>query len=335
METSYGFLLGWTLGFLASHRRAWHHSRYRKASVRDPAGLEAIPRETRMPASVPNPSPHPPTPQELFQRSGLLLGSGPMRALADAKGILFGIGGVGSWCAESLVRTGLGHLTLVDSDRICVTNVNRQLQATCSTIGQVKTEALRNRLLDINPQADIVTVQRVFDRHSAPEFRFDDYDFVVDAIDSLSAKGLLLSLASHSPARVYSSLGAAAKLDPTRVRVTEFWDTKGCPLGAMLRKQMRRRKLATGKPIPTVYSDEVRPNAGEGMPCGTAACLCPHATEGAGEVPGDPDLADHEWCSQKAVLNGSVAHMTGLFGLTLAGLVIQDLANPDLANDPR
>jgi tRNA A37 threonylcarbamoyladenosine dehydratase len=175
--------------------------------------------------------------------------------------------------------------------------------------------------------AVIVTVQRVFDRHSAPDFRFDDYDFVVDAIDSLSAKGLLLSLASQSRAAVFASLGAAAKLDPTRVRVAEFWSTKGCPLGAMLRKFMRRQKLATAKLIPTVYSDEVLANAGENVSCGMEACLCPRAAQG----PGDPALLNHEWCSQKARINGSVAHITGIFGLTLAGLVIQSLACAETA----
>jgi tRNA A37 threonylcarbamoyladenosine dehydratase len=268
--------------------------------------------------------------QGMFRRSELLLGPDRMRAVTEARGIIFGLGGVGSWCAESLVRTGLRHLTLVDSDRICVTNINRQIQATCATVGQVKIDALRIRLLDINPQAEIVTVQRVFDRHSAADFRFDDYDFVVDAIDTLSAKGLLLSLASQSRAAVFASLGAAAKLDPTRVRVAEFWSTKGCPLGAMLRKFMRRQKLATAKPIPTVYSDEVLANAGAGgsVSCGTDACLCPRAAEG----PGDPALLNHEWCSQKARINGSVAHMTGIFGLTLAGLVIQSLACAETAD---
>ncbi len=260
-------------------------------------------------------------PRGLFQRTELLLGADGMRAIHAARGILFGIGGVGSWCAESLVRTGVGHLTLVDSDRICVTNINRQLQATCATVGQVKTDALRARLLEINPRAEIVPVQRVFDAHSADAFRFDEHDFVVDAIDSLSAKALLISRASHSRAFVVASLGAAAKLDPTRVRVAEFWQTKGCPLGAMLRKRMRRQGLTTGRPVPTVYSDEVVGNAGEGAACGTADCLCPHAAGG----PGDPELLRHEWCSRKAVINGSLAHMTGIFGLTLAGLVIQHL----------
>ncbi len=263
-----------------------------------------------------------PSERGIFNRSALLLGPDRMRAVAGAKGIVFGLGGVGGWCAESLVRTGVRDLTVVDSDRICVTNINRQIQATCATIGQVKAEALRRRLLEINPHAEIVAVQRVYDQHSAGDFRFDDYDFVIDAIDSLSAKALLLSAASQSRAHVVCSLGAAAKLDPTRIRVAEFWDVKGCPLGAALRQRMRRRQLVTAKPVPTVYSDEVMANAGESLACGAGECLCPRGAEG----PGDPALLDHEWCSRKAVINGSVAHTTGIFGLMLAGLVIQKLA---------
>ena len=265
-----------------------------------------------------------PSEKVLFHRSTLLLGSERMDAIADAKGIVFGIGGVGSWCAESLVRTGLRFLTLVDSDRICATNINRQIQATCSTVGHVKTEALRHRLLDINPHAEIVSIPHVYDQHSALDFRLDDYDFVVDAIDSLSAKALLLSNATHSRADVFSSLGAAAKLDPTRVRVAEFWDVKGCPLGAMLRKLMRKRNLLTAKPVLTVYSDEDMVNASESLCCGTGEGLCPRGDVG----PGDPELLEGEGCSRKAVINGSVAHITGIFGLMLAGLVIQKLAGP-------
>lgn len=272
---------------------------------------------------IPDSTACPPLEHGIFHRTALLLGSRRMRVIADARGLIIGLGGVGSWCAESLVRTGVRHLTIMDSDRVCITNINRQIQATCSTIGQVKTEALRNRLLDINPQADIVSVQRIYDQDSAAGIPFDDYDFIVDAIDSVSAKALLLATASRSRAQVFSSLGAASKLDPTRVRVAELWDVKGCPLGAALRRQMRRQQLLTAKPIPTVYSDEVLANAGESHSCGTSQCLCPHTDAG----PGDPELLNHEWCSRKAVINGSVAHITGIFGLTLAGLVIQGLGS--------
>ncbi|HAS81368.1 MAG TPA: tRNA threonylcarbamoyladenosine dehydratase [Verrucomicrobia bacterium] len=273
--------------------------------------------------SVPSPTSTktPPT-TAILNRSALLLGDPVMVAMARAHVIIFGLGGVGSWCAESLVRTGIGHVTLVDSDRICVTNINRQLQATCSTIGQVKTEALRARLLDINPHADILSIQSVYDQETQGRFDLDAYDVVIDAIDSLFCKALLLNNATRSRATVFSAFGAALKLDPTLVRTSEFNNVKGCPLGSKLRKLMRKENLLPSKPVQVVYSEEAPlANAGESLGCGTPNCLCPKASEG----PGDQALLNHEWCSRKAVINGSLAHITGIFGLTLAGLVIQQI----------
>lgn len=262
-----------------------------------------------------------PTAAAILHRSSLLLGEAVMQRMARARVIIFGLGGVGSWCAESLIRTGIGHLTVVDSDRVCVTNINRQLQATCATVGQVKTEALKARLLDINPEADITAIQKIYDRDTQSEFDLDAYDFVIDAIDSLHCKALLLSNASRTHATVFSAFGAALKLDPTRVRTAEFNAVKGCPLGRKLRKLMRQDNLLLAKDVMVVYSEELLANAGKSLSCGTPGCLCPRAAAG----PGDPELLNHEWCSQKAVINGSLAHITGIFGLTLAGLVIQRL----------
>ncbi len=259
----------------------------------------------------------------LFNRSARLLGASGMARLDQARVILFGVGGVGSWCAESLVRTGIGSLTLVDSDRVCVTNCNRQLQATCRTVGQVKVSAMRERLLDINPQAEVSALQGVYHADTADGFDLDAYDVVVDAIDSISSKILLLYRASQSRAAVFCSLGAALKVDPSRIRTAAFHDVKGCPLGSKLRKQMRRDGMLPLKPIPTVFSDEVLPNLGLNAACGSDACLCPRATQG----PGDPSLLNHEWCSRKAVINGSLAHITGIFGLMLAGLIVQHLTS--------
>lgn len=271
---------------------------------------------------IPHPTSFPAyTDAAIFPRSLRLLGSDCMQRLAETQIIIFGLGGVGSWCAESLIRTGIKHLTIVDSDRICVTNINRQLQATCATVGQVKTDALKARLLEINPNAQITAVQKVYDTQTQAEFDLDAYDFVIDAIDSLYSKALLLNNATRTHAEVFSSFGAALKLDPTRIRTAEFHNVKGCPLGSRLRKLMRRDDLQPAKDITVVYSDEVLPNAGESMACGTGNCLCPHSAAG----PGSPDLLNHEWCSKKAVINGSLAHITGMFGLMLAGLVIQRL----------
>ena len=255
----------------------------------------------------------------LFNRTERLVGDAAMQRLAASRVLGLGVGGVGSWCAESLVRTGIGHVALVDSDRVCVTNVNRQLQATCHTVGAVKVEALRERLLAISPQADIVTHQKIYDASTADDFDLDSYDAVVDAIDSVSNKMLLLHRASQSSAAVFCSLGAACKLDPTRIQTAEFLAVKGCPLGAVLRKRMRQNGLLPVKPVLTVYSDEVLDNAGGASACGSAQCLCPQGND----APGEKALANHEWCSQKAVINGSVAHITAIFGFTLAGLVVQ------------
>jgi tRNA threonylcarbamoyladenosine dehydratase len=257
----------------------------------------------------------------LFNRSERLIGKSGMESLSQARVIIFGVGGVGSWCAEGLVRTGIGHVSLVDSDRVCVTNINRQLQATCATVGEVKVEALRNRLLSIAPAAEVVAHQMIYHEATADAFDLNAFDVVIDAIDSVTSKILLLKRASQSRASVFCSLGAACKLDPTRIRSAEFLQVKGCPLGARLRKVMRRTDMLPDKPVWAVYSDEVLENAGGAPACGSAQCLCPQGQTG----PGDPDLVNHEWCSQKAVINGSVAHITAIFGFTLSGLAIQEI----------
>jgi len=260
--------------------------------------------------------------QGIFQRTERLLGSETMKRMAEVKVIIFGIGGVGSWCAESLVRTGVRNLTIVDSDRICITNVNRQLHATLPTVGHVKTEALKRRLLDINPNANITAIQKIYDEQTHPCFNLGEYDYIIDAIDSLSSKVHLIREATRTSATLFSSMGASLKVDPTRVKVAEFWKVMGCPLGAVLRKKMRRGEMPS-KQFMCVFSDEVLENKGEGSSCGSEKCLCPKsaATEG------DPGLANHEWCSKKAVINGTTAHITAIFGFTLAGLVIQSICN--------
>ncbi len=258
----------------------------------------------------------------IYHRSELLLGKERMQKLDEKKVILFGIGGVGSWCAESLVRTGITKLTIVDSDRVCITNVNRQLMATSKTVGQVKTEALKERLLEINPQAEITALQKIYNKDTSEEFNLEQYDVIIDAIDSLGSKVHLIRTATNTDAIFVSSMGAALKVDPTRVRVASFWKVQGCPLGRQIRKLIRKVGMPE-KDFMCVYSDEVLENAGADATCGTEKCLCPKAQHG----PGDPDLVNHEWCSLKAAINGSLAHITGIFGFTLAGLVIQEIYN--------
>jgi tRNA A37 threonylcarbamoyladenosine dehydratase len=260
----------------------------------------------------------------IFQRTALLFGNEKMDRLATKKVIIFGIGGVGSWCAESLVRSGIKHITIVDSDRVCITNINRQLHATTLTVGQVKTDALKTRLLEVNPYAEITAIQKIYSEATHDQFDLEAYDYIIDAIDSLASKIFLIRKATRTKATFFSSMGASLKLDPTKIRVAEFWDVIGCPLGARIRKMIRKGDLPAKK-FQCVYSEELLENLGEGTSCGTDKCLCPKSKIG----PGDPDLADHEWCSKKAIINGTVAHITAIFGFTLAGLVVQAIYNEE------
>ena len=257
----------------------------------------------------------------LFNRAELLLGSDVMEAVVGTRAIVFGVGGVGSWCAECLVRSGVGKLTIVDSDRVCVTNINRQLMATIKTVGQVKVEVLKNRLLEINPDAEITALQKIYDQETADEFDLNQYDYIIDAIDSLKDKALLILRACQTRAVFFSSMGAALKMDPTQIRVAEFWKVRGCPLGAALRKKFKHMKVKPAHKFRCVYSEELLENRGPNHVCGTAANMCPKVIDG----PGGPALVNHEWCSSKAQVNGSMAHITAIFGFTIAGLVLDDI----------
>jgi tRNA A37 threonylcarbamoyladenosine dehydratase len=260
--------------------------------------------------------------QGLFQRTALLLGDEAMRKIAAARTVIFGVGGVGSWCAESLVRSGIRRLTIVDSDRICVTNINRQSMATTQTVGEVKVEALKKRLLEINPKAEITTFQMIYSKETNDFFQLENYDYIIDAIDSLENKAHLILAATRVEAVFFSSMGAALKMDPLKIQVAEFWKVKGCPLGAALRRRLKKTECPAKKFL-CVFSEEVLENKGRNASCGTEKCLCPKAQT----APGDPGLINHEWCSMKAQINGTLAHTTAIFGFTLAGLVVQDICN--------
>ena len=259
----------------------------------------------------------------LFRREELLLGEEAMNSIFSKRVIIFGVGGVGSWCAESLVRSGIRHLTIVDSDRVCVTNINRQLMATTKTVGRVKVDVLKERLLEINPSAEITAVQDIYNEQTSDSFHLDTYDYIIDAIDSLKDKAHLILSATKTSARFYSSMGAALKLDPTKISTAEFWKVKGCPLAAALRRKFKHSKTFPAKKFQCVYSEELLKNLGENKSCGSSQCLCPKAENG----PGRADLLNHEWCTSKAQINGTIAHTTAIFGFILAGLVIQDAVN--------
>jgi tRNA A37 threonylcarbamoyladenosine dehydratase len=206
---------------------------------------------------------------------------------------------------------------------VCITNINRQLMATTKTVGQVKVEALKERLLSINPQAEITALQKIFTQETAASFDIDSYDYIIDAIDSLKDKALLILMACQSGAKFFSSMGAALKMSPTRIQVAEFWKVKGDPLARALRNTFKRQKQFPKRKFQCVFSDELLTNRGHNATCGTDHCMCPKAKMG----PGDPSLLNHEWCSSKAQINGTVAHITAIFGFTLAGLVVQDITN--------
>ena len=235
-----------------------------------------------------------------------LYGQAAFEAITAAHVCVVGLGGVGSWCAEGLVRSGVRRLTIVDSDKVSPSNINRQLMATVSSVGEEKVEALKRRLLDINPNAEIEAVDKAYGEQTADEFDLPAYDYVIDAIDTLKNKARLILAAADSGAVFFSSMGAALKLDPTRVRTGNFWKVRDCPLGAALRKKIRQAGRIPEHSFTCVYGDEVLENRGSEEFC-------------ADEL--DAEAAS----SGKAVINGTTAPVTAIFGMTLAGLVINDI----------
>lgn len=231
-----------------------------------------------------------------FDRARLLLGDDTMERLARTRVILFGVGGVGSWTAEALIRTGVGSLLIVDPDNIAPSNINRQLPATCATVGQPKTEVMRRHLLEINPDAKIETRCQRYCAETAHTFPLADFDFVIDAIDSVADKALLILRATQCPPHVtlFSSMGAARKIDPSRIQVKEFYQIKGCPLAAALRNRFKRTGQFPRRKFKAVFSDEI-----------------------IRSVPAPP----------KDTPNGSLMHITAIWGLTLASLVIRTVAS--------
>lgn len=237
----------------------------------------------------------------MLRRSELLLGKEAMERITEARVIIFGIGGVGSWCAEALVRSGIRRITIVDSDRVCMTNCNRQLMATAKTIGQVKVEALKQRLLEINPNVDVTALRMIYNKENAESFHIESYNYVIDAIDSLQEKSDLILHATATPnIKFFSSMGAALRIDPFKVRQAEFWSIKGDPLARALRNKFKKNKTFPRHKFYCVYSEEqAMQNMGESI--------------------------EHESYTTKAQTNGSLVHITGTFGFALSGMVIRDI----------
>ena len=242
---------------------------------------------------------------DIFQRAELLLGQQRMERIAAARVIIFGVGGVGSWCAETLIRSGIGHLTMVDGDEVVASNINRQLMATTATIGQPKVEVLRERLQLINPDADIRTVYGRFNADTADSFRLSEYDYVIDAIDSLTDKALLINTVTRLPhTELFSSMGAARKFDPTKIRIAEFWCVAGDPLARAMRHKFKQSGTYPARKFLCVYSDEVLSNAYK-------------SPDPAKSVPANN--------TQRGVPNGTLAHITVIFGNLLASLVLKHI----------
>ena len=240
--------------------------------------------------------------QEIFSRAQLLLGDEAMQLIASKRVIIFGVGGVGSWCAECLVRSGIRWLTMVDADNVSTSNINRQLMATTETVGQPKVEVLKQRLLTINPDAEITARQEIFCEETANRFELQDYDYIIDAIDSLKDKALLILRSCKTEARLFSSMGAALKLDPTRIQIAEFWKVKGDPLARALRNKFKSAKEFPARKFQCVFSDELLQNVGTAPDEGPSLFNKPHT-------------------------NGSLAHITAIFGFMLASLVLRHAAS--------
>ncbi|HAG13822.1 MAG TPA: tRNA threonylcarbamoyladenosine dehydratase [Ruminococcus sp.] len=244
-----------------------------------------------------------------FSRTQLLLGKENMEKLAGARVAVFGIGGVGGYVCEALVRSGVGAFDLVDDDKVCLTNLNRQIIATRKTVGQYKAEVMEARMKEINPNVDVRVRKCFFLPEHADEFPFAEYDYIVDAIDTVTAKLALVMKAQELHIPIISSMGAGNKLDPTAFRVADIYQTKVCPLAKVMRIECRKRRI---KKLKVVYSDETptRPIEDMSISCRTH-CICP---------PG----AQHK-CTERRDIPGSTAFVPSVVGLIIAGEVVKDL----------
>jgi len=189
-----------------------------------------------------------------FLRTELLIGLEGIERLKNSKIAVFGVGGVGSYAVEALARCGVGKIVLIDYDKICITNVNRQVHATSTTIGEIKVKAMKNRILDINPDAEVVIFNEKYISESANKLLSDDYDYVIDAIDMVSSKIDLIVKCKERGIKIISSMGAGNKMDPTKFEVADIFKTETCPLARVLRKELRKKNVSDLK---VVYSKEI------------------------------------------------------------------------------
>lgn len=198
----------------------------------------------------------------MFERTIQLIGHEAFDRMQQVHVILFGVGGVGGWCAETLVRTGIQHLTIVDFDTINETNINRQIVATNNNIGLSKVAQMRERLLSINPSADIVAIDQRYCAETASNFHLSNFNYIIDAIDSVEDKMLLIYHASQSDATLFASMGAGRKINTEQIRIGEFWKVEGCPLARALRTKMKKTGLMPAHKFQCVWSPELSAESG-------------------------------------------------------------------------
>lgn len=244
-----------------------------------------------------------------FSRTELLFGKEAMDKLAGSKVAVFGIGGVGGYVCEALVRSGVGAFDLIDDDKVCLTNLNRQIIATRSTVGKYKTDVMRDRMLDINPNVEVEVHKCFFLPENADDFPWDSYDYVVDAVDTVTAKIALVMKCKEKNIPIISSMGAGNKLDGSQFKVADIYKTKVCPLAKVMRRELKKRGI---KKLKVVYSEEIptRPIEDMAISCKNN-CICP---------PG----AEHK-CTERRDIPGSVAFVPSVAGLIIAGEVAKDL----------
>lgn len=244
-----------------------------------------------------------------FSRTELLLGHEGMERVFNARVAVFGIGGVGGYTVEALARSGVGTLDLIDDDRVCLTNLNRQLHATRKTVGKYKVDVAEERILDINPKAVVHKYKTFYTPETAEQFDFSAYDYVVDAIDTMTGKLELVEQAYKSGTPIISSMGAGNKMDPTAFEVADIFETSMDPLARVMRRELRKRQIPRLK---VVYSREkaIRPIEDMEISCRTH-CICPPGTA--------------RKCTIRRDIPGSNAFVPSVVGLIIAGEVVKDL----------
>lgn len=244
-----------------------------------------------------------------YSRTELLFGREAMEKLRHARVAIFGIGGVGGYTVEALVRSGIGAVDLIDDDKVCLTNINRQIYATRKTVGQYKVDVAAERIAEIDPQIQVTVHKTFYTPQTADQFDFTAYDYIVDAIDTVTGKLELVQQAYTAGTPIISSMGAGNKLDPTAFTVTDIYKTSVCPLAKVMRHELRRMGIPHLK---VVYSKEppITPIDDMAISCRTH-CICPPGTA--------------RKCTQRRQVPGSNAFVPSVVGLIIAGEVIKDL----------